>query len=57
MAEWLKAAVLNPAPNWKGGRVVECAGLENRSRRLAIAGSNPAPSAILNIAKDDFEGV
>src|SRR5215212_9759486 len=30
----------------RGGRVVECAGLENRRRGNSSAGSNPAPSAV-----------
>jgi hypothetical protein len=29
----------------KGGRVVDCTGLENRQRRKAFEGSNPSPSA------------
>ena len=29
----------------RGGRVVECTGLENRRRGNSSAGSNPAPSA------------
>jgi hypothetical protein len=34
-----------PAAPWRGGRVVECAGLENQSPCKRTAGSNPAPSA------------
>ncbi len=30
---------------WKGGRVVDCTGLENQQRRKAFEGSNPSPSA------------
>jgi hypothetical protein len=30
---------------WKGGRVVDCTGLENRQCRKAFEGSNPSPSA------------
>ena len=33
---------------WKGGRVVECTGLENRQRRKSLVGSNPTPSANQN---------
>ncbi len=32
---------------WKGARVVESAGLENRNSLLAIEGSNPSPSALV----------
>ena len=35
--------------SWKGGRVVECTGLENRSTRKGTVGSNPTPSAKNNI--------
>ena len=37
-----------PAPERKGGRVVEGAGLENRNTGNGIGGSNPFPSAIFN---------
>ena len=30
--------------SWRGGRVVECTGLENRNIRNGIEGSNPSPS-------------
>jgi hypothetical protein len=30
---------------WKGGRVVEGTGLENRQARKGLVGSNPTPSA------------
>jgi hypothetical protein len=30
---------------WRGGRVVEGTGLENRQRRKSLVGSNPTPSA------------
>src|SRR5215218_7593183 len=33
-------------PPRRGGRVVECTGLENRRRGNSSAGSNPAPSAL-----------
>ncbi len=33
---------------WMGGRVVECAGLENWYGGNAIVGSNPTPSASRN---------
>ncbi len=32
-----------------GGRVVYCAGLENRSRREVTVGSNPTPSGGLTL--------
>ena len=32
-------------PFWKGGRVVECTGLENQQGRKFLVGSNPTPSA------------
>ena len=31
--------------NWRGGRVVECAGLENQYTYMGIEGSNPSLSA------------
>ena len=31
--------------HWRGGRVVECGGLENRYTRKGIGGSNPSLSA------------
>ena len=31
---------------WRGGRAVECGGLENRWSRKAPVGSNPTPSAV-----------
>ena len=34
----------------KGGRVVDCTGLENRQRRESLVGSNPTPSARINKA-------
>ena len=36
---------LSAETTWKGARVVESTGLENRSSRKAIEGSNPSPSA------------
>lgn len=30
---------------WKGGRVVDCTGLENRQALTSLVGSNPTPSA------------
>ena len=30
---------------WRGGRVVECTGLENQHTFTGIGGSNPPPSA------------
>ena len=32
---------------WRGGRVVECGGLENRLALLGHEGSNPSSSAII----------
>ena len=32
--------------SWRGGRVVEGTGLENRQARKRLEGSNPSPSAI-----------
>jgi hypothetical protein len=32
------------ARNWRGGRAVECGGLENRWRRKPLVGSNPTLS-------------
>ena len=41
----------NAKPSWKGGRVVECGGLENRlARNPGHGGSNPPSSATLHAA-------
>ena len=32
--------------NWRGGRAVECVGLENRYTRKGTGGSNPPLSAV-----------
>ena len=42
-------AALDKTCRRRGGRVVECAGLENRYGRKTIGGSNPPLSAILCI--------
>ena len=38
-------ASIDPHSHRRGGRAVECAGLENQSPCKRTAGSNPAPSA------------
>jgi hypothetical protein len=37
--------MLTTLSTWRGGRVVEGTGLENRQRRESLVGSNPTPSA------------
>jgi hypothetical protein len=41
----LAAERLDNKTRWRGGRVVECAGLENRYGLTPIGGSNPPLSA------------
>ena len=38
---------------WRGDRVAECAGLENRCRRKATVGSNPTLSAMYHSLRSD----
>ena len=47
VAERLNAPVLKTGVSelWKGARVVEWTGLENRQERKLFVGSNPTPSA------------
>src|SRR3954452_23685721 len=40
-----RSRTYHESPPRRGGRVVECTGLENRRRGNSSAGSNPAPSA------------
>ena len=44
---WHHGRRRSAAGPWRGGRAVECAGLENQSPCKRTAGSNPAPSAFL----------
>ena len=45
------------APHRRGGRAVDCTGLENRPRRNPSKGSNPFPSAQIHSEKPAFSPV